>query len=145
MNQGMYKNAIWKDWPHVGECYRVRNCGGKSAFSRDGFVWTDRYGEAMNRPGGIIRYRGGPFGDTTRDWKMSELKPCPFCGVNTDLGIGMGCEDREGWPTYVYCGECGAHGPWIYTRDKALWTSTMLAAEKTGWNMRANKEGQGDE
>lgn len=62
--------------------------------------------------------------------------PCPFCGESHDLGIGRGTEDREGYPTYVYCGNCGAHGPWAYTRDKAWWTSTTLAAERTGWNSR---------
>lgn len=53
-------HASWKDWPHVGECYRVRNRGGASAFSREGFVWLDSYGKAINRPARVIQYHGGP-------------------------------------------------------------------------------------
>ena len=68
--------------------------------------------------------------------------PCPFCG-NVDLGIGRGTEDREGYPTYVYCGSCGAQGPWIYTRgDKGA--CTALACEETGWNKRTNSVFDGD-
>lgn len=69
---------------------------------------------------------------------MAELtvEPCPFCGEKSDFGIGRGTEDREGFLTYVYCAKCGAHGPWIYTRDKGIWTCTALACEKTGWNRR---------
>jgi hypothetical protein len=69
---------------------------------------------------------------------MSEqkLKPCPFCG-GSDLGIGRGTEGRGGYPTYVYCGTCGAQGPWIYTSDRGIWTCTALACEQTGWNKRA--------
>jgi Lar family restriction alleviation protein len=64
-----------------------------------------------------------------------EIKPCPFCG-SSDLGIGRSKEDREGYPTYVYCATCGASGPRIYTRDKAVFTCTAFACEKTGWNER---------
>jgi hypothetical protein len=64
------------------------------------------------------------------------MEPCPFCRNNSDLGIGRGTEDREGYPTYVYCGECGAQGPWGYTRDKAIWTCMAVACEETGWNRR---------
>ena len=64
-----------------------------------------------------------------------EIKPCPFCGSN-ELGIGRGTEDNEGFPTYIYCVTCGANGPWIYTRDKLMWTSTAFCCEKTGWNNR---------
>ena len=70
---------------------------------------------------------------------MAETKPCPFCGSN-DLGIGRHNEDREGFPTYIYCSDCGANGPWIYTRDKGCWTCTDLCAEKTGWNYRKPHE-----
>ena len=62
-------------------------------------------------------------------------EPCPFCGNNVDLGIGRSTEDREGWPTYVYCGTCGAQGPWIYTRDKAVFTCTEIACEETGLDL----------
>lgn len=64
-----------------------------------------------------------------------EISPCPFCG-GKELGIGRMTEDREGYPTYVYCSSCGAQGPWTYTRDKAVWTSTAYACLKTGWNKR---------
>ena len=65
------------------------------------------------------------------------IKPCPFCGETTDFGIGRGTEDREGFPTYLYCSECGAQGPWFYTRVKAAFTSTGVCAEMSGWNARA--------
>lgn len=64
-------------------------------------------------------------------------KPCPFCGNDEEFGIGRQTEDREGYPTYVYCAKCGAHGPWIYTRDEAIFTCIALACEKTGWNNRS--------
>lgn len=54
------RHASWKSWPHVGECYRVRNRGGSSAYSREGFVWTDSYGNVMDRPANIIQFIGGP-------------------------------------------------------------------------------------
>ena len=53
-------NAVWKAWPHVGECYRVRTRGERSAFSREGFLWTDSYGNAVPRPANKIRFHGGP-------------------------------------------------------------------------------------
>lgn len=53
-------NAVWKVWPHVGECYRVRSRGRQSAFSREGFVWTDSFGKATDRPSSTIRFHGGP-------------------------------------------------------------------------------------
>lgn len=68
-----------------------------------------------------------------------KIEPCPFCGNEKDFGIGRSTEDEEGFPTYLYCAECGAHGPWIYTRDKGIFTCTNLAAEKTGWNNRNQK------
>ena len=64
-------------------------------------------------------------------------KPCPFCGEASDLCIGRGTEDREGFPTYVYCAECGAQGPWFYTREKAAFTSLEVCAEMSRWNARA--------
>lgn len=66
-----------------------------------------------------------------------EIAACPFCGEKEDLGIGRGTEDSEGFPVYVYCGMCGAHGPWVYSRDSAVFTNTEIACEKTGWNSRA--------
>jgi hypothetical protein len=53
-------NAKWKKWPHVGECYRVRSRGGASAFTREGFVWTDAAGYPVDRPASAIRFHGGP-------------------------------------------------------------------------------------
>lgn len=66
---------------------------------------------------------------------MSDLKPCPFCG-SPDLFVGSGTEDREGLPVYVGCGECGALGPWVYTREKSVLGSIEIVAEMTGWNKR---------
>ncbi len=59
MSDDDIKNALWKDWPHVGECYRVRKRGGESSFSREGFIWTNSYGEAVERPSSVIRFHGG--------------------------------------------------------------------------------------
>ena len=52
------------------------------------------------------------------------------------METGHGTEDREGLPIYVYCDDCGAHGPWTYTRDKGLLECVELACEVTGWNKR---------
>jgi len=54
-------HAKWGDWPNVGECYRVRNRGYESAFSREGFVWTNARGKAVGRPAEIIQFHGGPM------------------------------------------------------------------------------------
>jgi hypothetical protein len=87
---------------------------------------------------------GESFGmsEANGEYPPLSCSPCPFCG-NVDLGIGRGTEDREGYPTYVYCAECGAQGPWIYTRDKGIWACTALACEQTGWNKRPNKGNKG--
>lgn len=68
-----------------------------------------------------------------------QIEACPFCGEKKDFGIGRGTEDREGYPTWVYCGKCGAQGPWVYirTEDTAYFTTTSLAAGRTGWNRRS--------
>jgi Lar family restriction alleviation protein len=63
-----------------------------------------------------------------------ETPACPFCG-GKDLGIVTETEDREGFPTSVYCATCGARGPWIYTTE--ILTSLERACQSTGWNMRA--------
>lgn len=68
-----------------------------------------------------------------------EIKPCPFCG-GTDLGVGRGTEDREGIPTYVYCSDCGAHGPWVYTRVERVWTDLEYACRVTTWNDRVEED-----
>jgi len=81
------------------------------------------------------------FGDNEKkdnlDFEKKVNISCPFCG-NNELGIGRGTEDREGFPVYVYCGECGAQGPWIYTRDENVLRRIEIACDKTGWNKRFN-------
>ena len=42
------------------------------------------------------------------------MKPCPFCGETEDLEFQTQTPDREGIPTNVTCGFCGACGPWVY-------------------------------
>ena len=66
-------------------------------------------------------------------------KACPFC-ESVALGIGRGTEDREGFPVYIYCADCGAKGPWAYSCDKAAFTNTDHCAELTGWNGRKKPE-----
>lgn len=66
---------------------------------------------------------------------LPKTKPCPHCG-GSNLGIARGLEQMEGFPTYIYCSDCGAKGPPVCTYDKALWTCTDLCADKTGWNTR---------
>lgn len=67
--------------------------------------------------------------------RCAEGENCPFCGSD-DLGIGCGTEGREGFNVYIYCGECGAQGPWIDTRDKTVFVCTAAAMEATGWKKR---------
>lgn len=66
---------------------------------------------------------------------VNKLKPCPFCGCE-DFGVGHGTKDREGWPVFVYCGTCGAQGPWKYMGD--LPKTVDEAATATGWNTRSS-------
>lgn len=63
----MKKHATWDNWPHVGECYRVRTRGEPSAFSREGFAWTDSYGRAVRRPSRIIMFHKGPLDGKTME------------------------------------------------------------------------------
>lgn len=72
---------------------------------------------------------------------MKQPNDCPFCGGN-DLGVGHGTKDREGWPTWIYCADCGAQGPWFYTHDESIWNNLPLACEKTGWNRLARAQAQ---
>ena len=63
------RNATWRDWPHVGYAYRVRNRGGTSWFSVDGFVWTDSFGVLIDEgqlKNVAIRLHGG-----ARDGEMT--------------------------------------------------------------------------
>lgn len=68
-----------------------------------------------------------------------KLKECPFCG-SLELRAGHGTKDREGWPVYVYCEECGARGPWVYMADEASIADVALVAKKTAWNTRDPQE-----
>lgn len=65
-----------------------------------------------------------------------ELMPCPFCGSSNDLDMQYGTNDREGKPMNVYCGACGACGPWSYYETVAI----------KDWNRRAptRTEGKGE-
>lgn len=67
-----------------------------------------------------------------------KIKPCPFCGETEDFEVGIGTEDREGLPTYIYCGVCGAHGPWEYVDHSTPDTTIEFYAEATHWNEREN-------
>jgi len=59
------KHATWGEWPHVGTCYRIRARGGVSAFSREGFAWTDSYANALPRPAAYIMFHEGPLNGKT--------------------------------------------------------------------------------
>jgi hypothetical protein len=50
----MKRFAKWGNWPHVGECYRVRNRGAESWFSRDGWVWKNSLGDPVATDGAHI-------------------------------------------------------------------------------------------
>lgn len=65
-----------------------------------------------------------------------KIKPCPFCGETEDLEVGIENEDREGVPTYIYCGTCGAHGPWNYIEHLPSQPTIDFYAEATHWNDR---------
>ena len=64
---------------------------------------------------------------------MEDLKPCPFCNEQiSDLEFQHGTPDREGTPINVFCGFCGAAGPWSYTDNIE---NTQQAVRD--WNKRA--------
>jgi len=63
------------------------------------------------------------------------IKPCPFCG-GSKLEIAIGTTDREGCPVSVVCDDCGAQGPWNYTRKIDV-TVEEVAAD-TKWNERTS-------
>ncbi len=65
---------------------------------------------------------------------MSDLKLCPFCGCSEELEYGYGTDDREGKPSWIYCGSCGAQGPWVYTNSPEI-ESPEVQRE---WNRRAD-------
>lgn len=41
---------------------------------------------------------------------IEELKPCPFCGEETDINIAILSGDTND-TYYAVCGVCGAEGP----------------------------------
>ena len=45
-----------------------------------------------------------------------DLDCCPFCGC-FDFEIQISNKDREGIPTWIMCGYCGATSPKAYTKD----------------------------
>ena len=62
------RNAKWEERPAnpatgrpAWSGYKVRNRGGSSAYSREGFCWFDSWGKAMPRPSESIRFHGGPL------------------------------------------------------------------------------------
>ena len=60
------------------------------------------------------------------------VKCCPFCGGKEEIFTKViDIEDREGWPTLIYCAECGAQGPFVYTPAGGL-TIELLDT----WNER---------
>jgi len=63
---------------------------------------------------------------TMKDKKMTELKPCPFCGTKF-VWI-----DRYGDYFYVYCRRfaCHIHGPERLRKDTAI----------AAWNRRAEQK-----
>lgn len=55
---------------------------------------------------------------------MTELKSCPFCGGEI-LGASSGLE-------FIYCQDCGAHGPYISGSER-------LGRTRTAWNTRSDE------
>ena len=69
------------------------------------------------------------------------MKACPFCGEAEDLSFGKSTPDKEGVPAFVFCGACGAQGPWSYA-DKQVFnqddqTILQSVADLTAWDERA--------
>ena len=58
---------------------------------------------------------------------MSELKPCPFCGVD-DVSLGEGSGGNDG-TVFVECERCGITGPWKHTKAEAI----------DAWNQRTTE------
>lgn len=108
-----------------------------------GFAWKWCTGASFPTPGGdVIRIElpeqasAACADESVSSPRMREPASCPFCG-GRDFRIGHESEDEEGWPTYVYCGDCNARGPSQYVRDPGVFTCIWLACEVTGWNRRA--------
>ena len=62
--------------------------------------------------------------------KMTELKPCPFCG-NTDRRVGIRRQGNKGYR--VICGKCGASGPYAAIDENKI-TAQSIAVK--AWNRR---------
>ena len=54
---------------------------------------------------------------------MKHIRGCPFCGSIDKVSVS-----GDEWGNFMRCGECGAHGPFMYTPDEAL----------IEWNKREN-------
>jgi len=62
------RNAKWEERPEnpatkrpAWKGYKVRNRGGASVYSREGFFWFNSWGSTMPRPSESIRFHGGPL------------------------------------------------------------------------------------
>ena len=65
---------------------------------------------------------------------MKDIKPCPFCGLNTDLYVGQPDKYGETYHTFIYCLNCGSQGPWAdFTKADP---SLSEVAKITNWNIR---------
>jgi hypothetical protein len=74
-------HAVWKDWPHVGPSYGIRNRGGKTWRTIDGKEWftQDPSGRQTIKPMGPILFHGGPM-----DGLLSEV----VCGIRVCVNRG---------------------------------------------------------
>jgi hypothetical protein len=68
------------------------------------------------------------------------IRPCPFCGEPKDIDVGCGTPDREGTPTWLYCGNCGANGPWAYCKNNDVGEPTKEWNVRTTDNVWAGKQ-----
>lgn len=66
--EGELRNAKWDERPastatgrQAWSGYKVRNRGGRSVYSLDGFCWFDSWGKSEPRPSESIRFHGGPL------------------------------------------------------------------------------------
>ena len=66
---------------------------------------------------------------------MTELKPCPFCGGDAELGH-TDITSEYGETSFVFCKKCSANGKMI--RKSFKHSSDELAIE--AWNRRAKHE-----
>jgi transcription elongation factor Elf1 len=71
---------------------------------------------------------------------MTALKPCPFCNMEELIVTTIDCEDREGIPMAIRCGECSAMGPSQYVDPNEAKliqdVSDLPVSMKVVWNTR---------